>query len=177
MRLPKLPKPSMDILYEDPDWKVVRETASLPNEIIKDVTRVHAADRVHLVAFITDTTIAVLREYRPFYGEWVYMLPGGRVDKETDHLIAAQRELQEEAGYKADLLELFGESKNTESTTTTNYYYRARNLTEDPLPEDDDELMEVHEMTIDEALEKILGSPVVHTPSAYALFLHKRISS
>ena len=49
----------------------------------------------------------MLREYRPFYGTYIWMIPSGKADKEKDILVAAQRELQEETGITATEYRLF----------------------------------------------------------------------
>lgn len=162
-------------LYSDKDWRITKECVSLPNGVEKCATRVNRADSVHLVAFTKKNNVLLLREYRPFYGEYIWMIPSGRVDKEIEHKIAAQRELQEETGYRANKLELLCYANYSESIISTSYIYEARELIKDPLPQDEDELIEVHEMPIENAIKKILQSKIVHTTSAFALFryLHK----
>lgn len=102
------------------------------------------------------------------------MLPSGRVDKETDLDAAAQRELREETGYRAGTLLPYCTTHYSESVIAANYIYLARDLVHDPLPQDDDELIEVHTVTLPEALRRVLESPYVHTASAYGLlrYLH-----
>ncbi len=161
-------------LYSDEDWTIIKEPASLPDGRQKNASRAKRADSVHLIAFASSDTILILREYRPYYGTYIWMLPSGRVNKETDHFVGAQRELQEETGYKAKDLHLYCQTNYSESLIATNYIYIAKNLTKDPLPQDADELMEVHEMSIEEALEKILTSEIIHTASAFALMKYLR---
>ena len=116
----------------------------------------------------------MLREYRPYYGEYIWMIPSGRVDKETDILQAAQRELREETGYRSEKLEHWCTTHNSESIIAANHIFLASDLTEDPLPQDDDEDIEVHELSVSKALDNVLASPFVHTTSAYALLLYLR---
>jgi ADP-ribose pyrophosphatase len=163
----------MEELYSDKDWQVILESASLPDGREKHVSRVKRADSAHIIAFKDDDTILMLREYRPYYGTYIWMLPSGRVDKESDHITGAQRELQEETGFRAEKLDLMCKTNYSESLIATNYIYVASGLVKDPLPQDDDELIEVHECTLEEALENVLTSEVVHTPSAYALFFYR----
>jgi ADP-ribose pyrophosphatase len=159
----------METLFDGFGWKVTMEEASLPNGKKKKTARVHRADTVTMIAEIRPGTILLLREYRPYYGEYLWMLPSGRIDKETDMTIAAQRELQEETGYRAATLKHLWTANVSESLVLTNHFFYASDLTPDPLPQDDDELMEVHEYSVEEALTLIESSPKVHLPSAYAL--------
>jgi ADP-ribose pyrophosphatase len=168
----------METLFDDLGWKITLEEASLPNGKIKKTARVHRADTVTMIAEIRPGTVLLLREFRPYYGEYLWMLPSGRIDKESDMTVAAQRELQEETGYRAAYLQHLWTANLSESLILTNHFFYAKDLTPDPLPQDDDELMEVHEVEIDEALARIESSPKVHLPSAYALrrFIDQRTS-
>lgn len=145
------------------------EEAPLPDGRIKKFARVHRADGVHIIACPTAETVLLLREYRPFYGSYIWSLPGGRVDKESDIEGGAQRELQEETGYRAGHLNHLWTVNISESVGMTNHIFVAHNLANDPLPQDHDELIDVHEYPIDEALTLIESSAKVHLPSAYAL--------
>ena len=164
----------MSELFNAHGWKVVMEPATLPDGRVKNVARVGRADSVHILAFPTNETILVLREYRPYYADHVWMLPGGRADKETDITIAAHRELQEETGFRANHLELSSTTNHSESLMMSNHIFIATDLIHDPLKQDDDEMIEVHEFSLAEALDHILTSPIVHTPSAYALLRYMR---
>lgn len=164
----------MNTLFEGGGWKVVQESAPLPDGRTKTVARVYRADGAHIIAFKTPDTILMLREFRPFFGGYIWMLPSGKVDKETDIEAAAQRELQEETGYRADSIKHLWTVNYSESVGWQNHIFEARELHPDPLPQDEDELIEVHEMSIEEALEKIHNSPKVHMTSAYALMRYLR---
>lgn len=163
----------MNELYSDNDWQILLESASLPDGREKRVSRAKRADSAHIIAFKDPQAILMIREYRPYYGTYIWMLPSGRIDKETDQIVGAQRELQEETGFRAEKLELLCKTNYSESLIATNYIYVASGLVKDPLPQDDDELIEVHECTLEDALGKVLTSDVVHTASAYALFYYR----
>ncbi len=102
------------------------------------------------------------------------MLPSGHVDKETDHLVAADRELREETGYRAESLSYLWSVNATEKFDSANHFYLAQNLTHDPLPQDADELIEVHELSAEAAYENIIASKRVHLASAYGILRYIR---
>ena len=63
-----------------------------------------------MIVPITDSgDIIVQSEYSPAYDQRVLFLPGGSVEDGEDPVESANRELQEEAGYKADKLDYLGE--------------------------------------------------------------------
>ncbi len=162
-------------LFAGYGWKVTLESASLPDGRTKTALRVKRADSVHLIAITERGTILVVREFRPFYNAYIWALPGGRADKDEANIKdAAQRELREETGYRADSIEFLWEAHLSETFISTSNIFLAKELTSDPLPQENDELIEVHELPIEEALEKILQSPKVHLTSAYALLRYLR---
>lgn len=129
---------------------------------------------VHTLAFTEEKKVLMLREFRPYYGQYIWMVPSGRIDKEKDIFEAAQRELREETGFMAKKLDDWCDTNYSESVIATNHIFLASDLEKDPLPQDDDEEIEVHELGIEEALENVLQSPYVHTVSAYALLSYIR---
>lgn len=164
----------MAILWSDKDWQVIREAAKLPDGRTKEAVRVKCADWAHILAFTNINKILMLREYRPYYREYIWLIPTGRVNKELDILEAAQRELREETGFRAEKLEHWCTTNYSESIIAANHIFLASDLTEDPLPQDDDEDIEVHELSVSDALDNVLASPFVHTTSAYALMRYLR---
>lgn len=169
----------METLYEGFGWTVTMEEASLPDGRTKKVARVNRADGVHIIACPSDDTVLVLKEFRPYYGTYIWSLPGGRADKEGHIGDAAQRELQEETGYKAEILEHLWTVNVSESLGMTNHIFIAQDLTKSSLPQDADEMMEVYELSFVDALQRIESSPKVHLPSAYALrrYIDERLTN
>ncbi len=164
----------MEELYSGHGWRVTLEEASLPNGKTKKIARVTRCDTAHIIAVTDNGSVLLLREYRPFFGGYIWMLPTGRVNKEPDPKIAALRELQEETGYRAEEITFLCSGNHSEGFPTTNQIFVAKKLALDPLPQDDTELIEVHECTVQEAIEHVCSSTHVHMPSAYGLLYFAR---
>ncbi len=89
-----------DILYQDLYLKLVRD----------------AVNGIHIESYpgalcvpITDTGMVIfIAEPAPAYGEHVLTLPGGGIEPEEVPVEAANRELQEEIGYKALKIDVLG---------------------------------------------------------------------
>ncbi len=58
------------------------------------------------VLYVQEDKLLLVRQYRYAYGESVYEIPAGKLDKGEEPIKAAARELEEEAGLKAKSLEL-----------------------------------------------------------------------
>lgn len=164
----------MQDLYDGHGWKLTLEEAPLPDGRSKQMVRVQRADTVHIIAEPAEGRVLLLREYRPFYGSYVWMLPSGKVDKEHDHAVAAQRELQEETGMRAAHLQHYCTCYPAESISIARHLYIASNLTPDPLPQDATELIEVHDLPLEEAIEHVLGDDHLHDVSAFGLLRFAR---
>lgn len=161
-------------LFSGFDWKISNESYFLPDGREKKMIVVDRPDSVHILAFTQSGKILMLREYRPRYAEYIWMVPSGRADKESDLKIAAQRELQEETGFRSNDLKFYCTTRHSESLRSANHIFIGRDLVKDPLPQDPDELIEVHEVSLDQAMKNVLESKEVHTASAFALLRYVR---
>jgi len=165
---------SSEELFNQFDWRVTLDTAPLPDGRMKKSVRVHRCDAVNILTLDADNKVLLLKEFRAFFGEYIYMLPGGKIDKEKDALIAAQRELQEETGYKANILEHYCDFMHSEAIDIMHHAFIAKDLEYSPLPQDSDELITVESLTISEAIDKVLTSPHIHAPSGFLLMKYAR---
>ncbi len=55
--------------------------------------------------YVEEGKALFVRQYRYAYGESIYEIPAGKLEKGEDPKLAAARELEEEAGIRADALE------------------------------------------------------------------------
>lgn len=55
------------------------------------------------VLFIRDGKIALVKQFRYLYGKAIYEIPAGKIDEGEQPVVAAERELREETGYKASV--------------------------------------------------------------------------
>ena len=78
------------------------------------------------VLYIEDNKVLLVRQYRYACGESIYELPAGKLEKGEDPMLAAKRELEEEAGVRAKRLELLFVNYPTPGYTNEKIYiYRA----------------------------------------------------
>lgn len=97
-------------VYSTPWCTVKEETVELPNgDIIDEYSIIELPDVVMIFPLTKDNRVIMVRQYRHGAKKVLMELPAGTYDKnEEAPKIAAQRELQEETGYKTDELVFLG---------------------------------------------------------------------
>ena len=80
------------------------------------------------VLYIENDAVLLVKQYRYAYGELLYEIPAGKLEKGEDPCVAALRELEEEAGIKAENAELLFIDYPTPGYTNEKIYiYEAKN--------------------------------------------------
>lgn len=161
-------------LFRHEPWRVTEETAALPDGRTKTALQLYRCDSVHVIAVPRPGHVILLREFRPFQGKHVWLLPSGKADKETDMKAAALRELREEAGHGAKDIWPFCTFYFADSITIRSHVFVAEDLYPDPLPQDATEMIEAHEVPLEEAIGKVLGMEPTHAVSAASLLRYAR---
>lgn len=114
---------------------------------------------VAVIAFTDPKHIILLHEFRLSHIRRLWRLPGGRIDKE--HTIqlksAAQRELQEEAGFRARSLKLIASRTLGHSIQSPAHIFVGKNLIASKLPHDRDEDIHVHVVSFERAYRMALS--------------------
>lgn len=82
--------------------KMKRDTVALPDgqEAIREYLTHPGA--VAIVAILNDGRVLLERQYRYPIAKTCIEIPAGKLDPNEEHLICAQRELEEETGYRAN---------------------------------------------------------------------------
>ena len=130
-------------VYEGKIIKVRCDDAELPNgqpckrEIIE-----HSGGAC--VLYVENGAVLLVRQYRYAYGESLYEIPAGKLEMGEDPMLAAARELEEEAGVKAGRLELLFVNYPTPGYTNEKIYiYRAYDCVKTQAHLDDGEFLDV----------------------------------
>jgi ADP-ribose pyrophosphatase len=133
---------------------VVREDAlELPDGREKVYPVMSLGASVGILPFLSDNQVILVRQYRHITKDFSWEIPGGGILPDEPPEEAAQRELREEAGYRAGRLRrLGGFWPNNAYLDEVIHIYVADNLVADPLPADQDEHLDIRAFPFDEAL-------------------------
>ena len=106
-----------------------------------------------IVPMTADGQVILIRQYRHVTDDFAWEIPGGGLHPGESPDAAAQRELREEAGYRAGRLRRLGSFwPNNAYLDEVIHVYLAEDLTPDPLPADQDEQLERQSFPFAEAL-------------------------
>lgn len=130
----------------------------------------HVGVGVAVLPFVDEARVLLVGQYRHLLGAVSWQLPGGGALPGEDPLAAAQRELREEGGYRAERLELLTRFHPSNAyLDEVAYCYAAWGLTADPLPADDDEFLERRIVPLAEAVRMARDGEITESFSKVAL--------
>jgi ADP-ribose pyrophosphatase len=133
---------------------------------------VQHVDVVAIVALDADGSVLLVRQYRLPASDILLEVPAGGIDKGESVEDAAQRELQEETGYRAERLQRIGGFFVSPGYCTEFIHvFLATGLTESPLAGDDDEDIVVERMPLSEAIRLIDSGEIKDAKSIIGLLL------
>lgn len=150
---------------------LVLERVQLPG-VVEPFTREIIAHRpaVAIVARDDDGQIFLVRQYRAGAHATILEVPAGVLEDGEDLLTGAQRELQEEIGYRAEHWERLGSIYTSPGfLTEVIHLLLATGLSPARLPGDVDEDIAVERVTLAEALERVNAAEVQDAKTVIAL--------
>lgn len=148
------------------------EDVELPNgkhskrEIIKH------PGAVAILAITDDNKIVMVEQYRKALERTIVEIPAGKLEKGEEPALCARRELEEETGYKCaslDLLISFYTSPGFADEIVHLFVARGLVKKEDSAALDEDEFVNLEELTLDEALQYISEQKIYDAKTAYAI--------
>ena len=174
------PKPwrtlSSKPVYENPWMRLREDLAEMPDGRTTIYGVVTFGDCVGVVPFVDDNNVLLVRQYRYVQGEnHRWEIPTGGVHPGEKLEEAAQRELAEEAGYRAGrLVQISSYYTSKCICDETAHLFIGEDLTPAALPPDETEFLERRVFPFDEALRMTLEGEIMDSMSVIALLLAAR---
>lgn len=157
------------------DGRVVQlhvDEVELANGKLTSREVVEHADAVVVLPIDQSGRALLVRQYRYPIGKDLLEAPAGGIDPGEDPDEAAQRELQEEIGYRADRLDSLGGFWTAPGFCTEYMYaYIARDLSASSLAPDEDEDIVVERHSLDSVREMIRDGGIVDAKTIAAFWM------
>ena len=164
---------SSEVVYQGKVFGVRHDTVIEPNgvEATRDVVTHNGS--VVLLPVTTYGAILLVNQYRYTAGEYLWELPAGRIEPGEKPLVAAQRELSEETGYRARRFRLMMDVYPTPGFVQERMYmYAATRLYTSASTPDEDERIEVKPFTLSELLGMIRDRKIYDAKTVAGVLFH-----
>ncbi|WP_405101311.1 NUDIX hydrolase [Oceanobacillus sp. FSL H7-0719] len=152
------------------------DEVSLPNGEVSQREIVKHPGAVAVIAITKDNKIVLVKQYRKPTEKTLVELPAGKIDQNEQPLAAAIRELEEETGYTTKELNFvtsFYTSPGFANELIYIYITDTLEKLETPVQGDDDEFIEILELSLDEAKQYVEEEKIHDAKTNYAiLYLH-----
>ncbi|MGE0388477.1 MAG: NUDIX hydrolase [Gammaproteobacteria bacterium] len=135
-----------------------------------DLEIVHHPGGAAAVAVDGRGRVCMLRQFRHVFGAWLWELPAGRIDPGEAPLATAQRELAEEAGVSAGRWQSLGALVPTPGYCDERVHlFLARDLGTVPPRTEAGEILQVHWLDLDDAVQRATEGDIDDAKTALAL--------
>ncbi len=122
------------------------------------------------VLYVEEGKVLLVRQFRYAYGESIYEIPAGKLEPNEDPMVAAKRELEEEAGVKAGRMELLYVLYPTPGYTNEKIYiYRAYDCEKVAAHLDEGEFLDVVYIPLEKAKEMLASGELKDGKTVVAL--------
>ena len=147
---------SSEQIYSGKFLKLHLDTVALPNGRTTTLEILRHPGASAVVPLKEDGRVVLIRQLRHAAGGFIYEIPAGKLDPQEDPRDCATRELEEEVGYRAGHLELLTSIWTAPGfTDEVIHIYKGTNLEVGKQNLDQDEVLEIVEWSLEEAIAKI----------------------
>lgn len=160
------------ILFKGKVFDVRRDEVRAPDGKVHTLDVVVHHGAVTLVPVDEAGQIWFIRQYRHPARDWLLELPAGVMEEGEDPEITARREIREEVSMAAQTLRPLGEFYLAPGYSSEYMHvFLATGLSEDPLPGDEDESIEVVKLSPQAAMQAAQEGKIKDAKSLLAFFL------
>jgi ADP-ribose pyrophosphatase len=127
---------------------------------------------VAIIALTDENKIVMVEQYRKALEQTIIEIPAGKLEKDEDPVVCAQRELEEETSYECKNLELlnsFYTSPGFANEIVHIYVAKGLSKKENAAGLDEDEFVNLMELTLDEALQAIKENRICDAKTVFAV--------
>ncbi|TYR82518.1 NUDIX hydrolase [Priestia megaterium] len=148
------------------------EEVELPNGKTSTREVVKHPGAVAVIALTQDHKLVMVKQYRKAMDRILVEIPAGKLEKGEQPIVTAKRELEEETGYTCKELKhviSFYTSPGFADELVHLYITDSLSVMQNKAALDEDEFVEVIEVSVDEALTMIQTNEIYDAKTAYAV--------
>ncbi|MHC5229971.1 NUDIX hydrolase [Enterococcus sp. LJL99] len=165
---------SREAIYKGKIIEVVVDEVELPNGKMGKRELVFHPGAVAMIPITKDNKILLVKQFRKPLEKIILEIPAGKLESgEQDQLLeAAKRELEEETGFRPEKIACVQSmylSPGFANECLHVFYAEGLEKVEHPRPQDEDEVLELYELTLDEAKEKIISGQICDAKTVFAI--------
>lgn len=161
-----------EVLFEGKVIDLHIEEVELPNGHTSRRELIKHPGAVAILAITDEKKIVMVQQYRKALDKVIVEIPAGKLEKGEAPEVTAKRELEEETGYDCETLTpLISFYTSPGFADELVHLFIAKDLKkiENPASLDEDEFVDVLEVSLDEALELIREKKIYDAKTAYAV--------
>ena len=143
-------------LHHGKVFKLIRENVTLTNGVTVDLDTIRHPGASAMVPFSDKNTVILIKQYRHAIGDFIWEIPAGTLAPDETPLECAKRELIEETGFSASIWKKMGEITPVPGYSDERIHiFLAANLVSSEQNLDEGEMLNVHGVMVDNAIEMI----------------------
>ncbi|TVP94592.1 MAG: NUDIX hydrolase [Acholeplasmatales bacterium] len=166
-------------VYDTDFLQVHEDTVKLPSGRTSTRVVVDHIGAAAVVPLTSEGEVVLVRQYRYALGAYTFEIPAGKKDaKEEDSLQTATRELWEETGYASDditFLKRIHTAIGFSNEVIDLYFAKDAYFVEAPTAYEEDEYIDVHRLSLSEALEWVHRGKITDAKTVIALLLLEKL--
>lgn len=166
------------LIHETPFLRLREDRVRLPNGHETQYGVVDTGECVGVLPFVDPDHVVLVRQFRYIAQRVTWEMPTGGVHDGETTVMAAQRELEEEAGYHAaELTPISTYHTSKSSIDETAHLFIGRGLTPCEARPDDTEDFEIHTVPFVDALQMVLSGAITDSMTIIAVLIAGRDGS
>ena len=159
-------------LHKGRVFNLVKENYTLDNGVTSEMDFIQHPGAAAMVPMLNSNDVILIKQYRHALREFIWEIPAGTLDPAESPLNCAQRELIEETGYSAADWQQLGTITPLPGCSDERIHiFLASDLKRAEQNLDDDELLNVHPMKLEKALQMILTGDISDGKTISGLYL------
>jgi ADP-ribose pyrophosphatase len=150
----------------------MNENYTLDNGVTSDMDFIRHPGAAAMVPMLNNREVVLIKQYRHAIREFIWEIPAGTLDTNESPITCARRELIEETGYSATDWHQLGIITPLPGCSDERIHiFLALDLKPAEQNLDDDEMINVHKINLNEAMQMILAGEISDGKTISGLFL------